>query len=34
MGIITEFDLDGLRPGMFGLDGIRQAAKSDSCLFN
>ena len=39
MGIITDLDLDGIRQGMFVLEGIRQAGKclsvsltkTDSC---
>ena len=31
MGIITEFNLDGKRQGMFALDGIRQAGKPVIC---
>ena len=31
MGIVKDFDLDGIRQGMFVLEGIRQAGKHVIC---
>ena len=33
MGNITDLDLDGIRRGLFVLDGIREAGKPLICYF-